>query len=122
MNEFFIYEKSIQANQNLNRNIINIGSNNINNIKKKDLNINSVKKYQNNTINIKEEKESLINYEISNEHSFDFIDIDFDEEKIKNLKNKEQASYSFKGLVFSYFASFIIVVIIRDYINTEIVN
>ena len=121
MNGYYIYEKSIQSNQNLNRNINNIDSNNLNS-ENKDLNIIPVKKYQNNIINTKEEKESLINYEISNEHSFNIIDIDFDEEKIKEPKNKEQASYSFNGLVFSYFASFIIAVIIRDYINTEIVN
>jgi hypothetical protein len=107
MNGYFIYEKSIQVNQNSNRNIINKDSNNINNTKKKELNINPVKKNKNNIISTKEEKESLINYEISNEDSFHIIDINFDEEIIKEPKNKENIFYHFNGLVISYFLSFI---------------
>ena len=122
MNGYFIYEKSIQVNQNSNRNIINKDSNNINNTKKKELNINPVKKNKNNIISTKEEKESLINYEISNEDSFHIIDINFDEEIIKEPKNKENIFYHFNGLVISYFLSFIISIIIRDGINTEIAN
>ena len=120
MNGYFIYEKYIQEKKNLNSNIINDFSNNNNNEKKDDLN-NPEK--ENNIIDIGDEKQSLVNNnKISKEDSFEIIDINIDEEIISEPKNKEQIYYSSNGLTFSYFFSFIISLIIRDSINTEIEN
>jgi hypothetical protein len=60
MNGYFIYEKSIQVNQNSNRNIINKDSNNINNTKKKELNINSEKKIKIISLVQKKKKKALL--------------------------------------------------------------
>ena len=118
MNGYFVYEKWIQEKKNLNKNEINDELNNKNNKNKENLIISPVGEKENNIINTREEKESLINYKISTEDSFDNINIS--KEEINEPKNKDQVFYSFNGLVFTYFISFIISLFIRDYINTEI--